>query len=379
MTYTRLGDKINGWLTEPPPKDVRDRLQFISNLEDVVGVAVMPDVHLANDFCIGTAIATKSRIYPGAIGQDIGCGMTTIQFDGDTDSITDEVSTKILTMMKRFVPILRHPTNRMADVTTDSFCEFGLSDDRLTKISQRDGRVQFGTLGRGNHFFELQADEENRLWALVHSGSRGMGHAITAHHLRLAEMTRRCHYLIDDSQAGQNYLNDAEWAISYAKQNRLQMIWSVCELIELITGIKPIIDSLIDSSHNHVRRENHGGTSLWLHRKGAQSAGLDELGIIPGSMGSSTFHVSGRGSIEAYSSCSHGAGRKLSRTEARKRITVRQVSNELRGIHCDPAKLNAIREEAPSAYKDIRKVVRAQKKLVRICRELRPLLNYKGV
>lgn len=378
MTSRKMGLNIHGWLTEPPDKDVQERIQFMSQLDDVAGIAVMPDVHLSNDFCIGTVVATESRIYPGAIGQDIGCGMTAIGFECDADSITSDIAAKIMATMKRFIPIHRH---RLKPTDAEPVADLGeavLSDERLKKLSRREGRVQLGTLGRGNHFLELQADAENRVWAMVHSGSRGMGHAITAHHLRRAKTTRRCSYFHADSEEGRNYLNDADWAMAYAKRSRLQMIWAVGEILEILVGGKPMHDSLFDSNHNHVRRELHCGSPLWVHRKGAQSARVDEIGVIPGSMGTSTFHVEGRGCATSFSSCSHGAGRKLSRTEARKRISDRQVREELERVHHQmPAHLS-VREEAPSAYKDIKKVMRAQKELVCIRRELRPLLTYKG-
>jgi tRNA-splicing ligase RtcB len=174
-------------------------------------------------------------------------------------------------------------------------------------------------------------------------------------------------------------LGDVAWAIAYAEQNRLAMLSAVALSFEELFGIATDDDSLIHANHNHVRPEIHFGRDCWVHRKGAQSARAGEPGIIPGSMGTASFHVAGRGCKESLCSSSHGAGRKLSRTDARRTISVRKLDRQMESVWFDHRRVQALRDEAPGAYKDIHAVMRAQKKLTRIVRELRPILNYKGV
>jgi tRNA-splicing ligase RtcB len=252
----------------------------------------------------------------------------------------------------------------------------------LQKLADRDGRYQLGTLGRGNHFVELQADEQDRLWLMIHSGSRGMGQAITAHHCKRARsegQTDRLIHFDAETSAGRDYLTDVAWAITYAEQNRLAMIAGVERLLAELFGVQLDQETLIHANHNHVRWESCQGQDYWIHRKGALSAAEGEVGVIPGSMGSASFHVTGRGQASSLCSSSHGAGRELSRGEAAKRISARRVEQEMQGVWFDHRHAAALRDEAPSAYKDIQAVMRAQRQLTRIDRRLRPLLSFKGV
>ena len=180
------------------------------------------------------------------------------------------------------------------------------------------------------------------------------------------------------SATGQAYLNDARWAVHYAEQNRLAMVAAAAAVLENQFGVEADWASLIHAHHNHVRRESHFGSDLWVHRKGALSAQLDEPGIIPGSMGTASFHVAGRASKESFCSSSHGAGRTLSRTQARREVTTRRLNRQMASVWFDHRCAAALREEAPAAYKDIFAVMRAQRSLTRITRELQPLLSYKG-
>lgn len=225
------------------------------------------------------------------------------------------------------------------------------------------GRVQLGTLGRGNHFLEFQADQDGRLWLMLHSGSRAMGQAITAHHVAHATASNGLRWLDAQSDVGAAYLNDIAWALRYAETNRLAMVSAVARLLYDQFNVESDWSSLIHGHHNHVRREEHFGTQFWVHRKGAQSARLDEPGIIPGSMGTASFHVSGRGCEEALCSSSHGAGRKLSRSQARRVINTRQLHRQTKLVWFDHRRAAALREEAPGAYKDIHAVCGLRKAL----------------
>ncbi len=364
------------WAAEPLPPDVARSAQRLRQAEDVRHVVLLPDVHLAKDVCVGAVIATRRLIYPAAVGGDIGCGMAAVAINAAGDLIGDDRNAAwLLAALYRQVPSNRHRARQDLPASLEGP---PLSTAALEKEANRDGRVQLGTLGRGNHFLEFQADEEQRLWVMVHSGSRGMGQAITAHHTRGAPRASGLACLDAETDAGRAYLGDVAWARTYAAENRLAMLHAVESI--LCDGFSTAIDwtTLIHSDHDHVRRETHFGEEFWIHRKGAQPASAGEAGIIPGSMGTSTFHVEGRGCAEALMSCSHGAGRQLSRSAARRSIGVRQFERQLRGIRYDRRRSLELREEAPEAYKNIESVLRAQKDLVKIRRRLQPLLSYKG-
>jgi tRNA-splicing ligase RtcB len=256
-----------------------------------------------------------------------------------------------------------------------------MSDARLARLAERDGRVQFGTLGRGNHFFEIQSDPDGQLWIMLHSGSRAMGQAITAQHVGVAERLskrRRLPYIDAETAEGTAYLEDVAWAVRYAEQSRLAMLRATEQMLDKMFGVAVNWETLIHANHNHVQQETHADELLWVHRKGALPAGEGESGVIPGSMGSPSFHVTGRGCAESLCSSSHGAGRSMSRTEAAQRISPRQLGREMRGVWFDVRKVHRLCDEAPSAYKDVLAVMRAQRELTRIERQLQPLLSYKG-
>jgi tRNA-splicing ligase RtcB len=234
-------------------------------------------------------------------------------------------------------------------------------------------------VGRGSHFLEGQAVAEGWLSLRVHRGSRAIGQAISEHHLRQATpSTTGLLFLEADSEAGQAYLHDLDWASRYAEASRRAMLDAAAALVAELFGAGADGGSVIHCNHNHVRRETHLGGELWVHRKGAVSAGDDEPGIIPGSMGTPGFHVAGRGCAEALGSSSHGAGRRMSRTQALRRVRADDLERQLGDVWFDHRLAGRLRDEAPSAYKDIHAVMRAQRDLTRIVCSLRPLLSYKG-
>jgi tRNA-splicing ligase RtcB len=372
---------LESWLAEPLMPDVAASIERLRRTDDVCHVAVMPDVHLASEVCVGAVVATSGTIYPAAIGGDIGCGMAAVRTNASRDLLREERSAAgVFAGLGNAVPANKHRAPRILPANLN--CE-PLSEGRLTKHAARDGRVQFGTLGRGNHFLEFQADHEGALWVVVHSGSRSIGQVISQPWLQSADCARaggRAALLgvIVDSPAGRAYLHDHEWARRYASESRLAMLAAVGNLLAQLFAVALDWSTLIHADHNHVQQEEHLGKRLWVHRKGAQSAAIGEPGIIPGSMSAATFHVVGRGCDAALRSCSHGAGRRLARTAARATISPRQLARQLTGVWYDHRRTAALREEAPAAYKDIRAVMRAQRPLVRIVRELEPVLSYKG-
>jgi tRNA-splicing ligase RtcB len=380
MTESTSAVTVRHWLAEPLPRDVAVALERLARTDDVRYVAVMPDVHLSRDVCTGAVVATRQRLYPQAVGNDLGCGMAAVRLEGQADLLADEhAAARVLAGLYRTVPALRHPRATLRAQLPDELMSDELSDPRLEKLKHRDGRVQFATLGRGNHFLELQADHEGALWLMVHSGSRAIGQAIVTHHLRQAQQANTgLLYLEADSDTGRAYLQDLRWACAYAEQSRLAMLEAVAALMKELFGVETERTSVLHCNHNHVRQETHFGVNFWVHRKGAVSACAGEPGIIPGSMRAASFHVAGRGKEESLCSSSHGAGRRLSRTEARHAIGTGELERQLHGVWFDHRLAHALREEAPAAYKDIQDVMGAQRDLTRIVRRLRPVLCYKG-
>ncbi|MEM7676056.1 MAG: RtcB family protein [Myxococcota bacterium] len=363
------------WSHESLSSDVDRALQRLCQAEDVAAVAAMPDVHLASDICIGTVVATTKTLYPAAVGGDIGCGMAAMKLVGQAD--VQAAADRIFQALPEVVPIIRHSKGQ---VLLDELSAQPLSGSALEKKRAILAPGQLGTLGRGNHFLEVQADDEAGLWLMIHSGSRAIGPAIRDHHLKAATRRKGGFKGLDvDSEAGKAYLSDVNWALEYAAENRRRMMRAAVEIFEVLLDLSADESSFFGCHHNDVQREEIGGEMLWVHRKGAVSARRGELGIIPGSMGTESFHVEGRGNEAALNSSSHGAGRCLSRSAAFRRISSEALKAQMTGICFDHRLAPRLRDEAPSAYKDVSKVMRAQKDLTRIIRRLRPLLVYKGV
>ncbi|HUQ68523.1 MAG TPA: RtcB family protein [Planctomycetaceae bacterium] len=374
MSENSVPCPVEMWLAEPPSTEVQRVIDRLRRLPDARQLAVLPDVHLAADVCVGIALATADCVYPAAVGGDIGCGMLAVAVNADAEFLASpERAADILSELYDRIPANKH---RFAQDLPPELRDAALSCDRLERLKRRDGAVQLGTLGRGNHFVELQRDGENRLWLMIHSGSRGLGQAITEHHQRQCTDRGGLHGLIADEATGQAYLHDVAWARRYAVANRLGMAQAVEALIQT-HDITLDWSTLIHCDHNHVAREMHRGEWVWVHRKGAMPAEDDQPGMIPGSMGTSSVHVIGRGCDAALRTCSHGAGRKLTRTAARQRSR-RDLFRQMGHIWFDRRYADDLREEAPSAYKDLRTVLRAQRDLIRIVRELHPVLVYKG-
>lgn len=380
MTHATHSVETSQWLCEPLSPDVAESLERIAASDDVQRVAVMPDVHVAGDVCNGTVVATRELIYPGAVGGDIGCGMVAIAFDAEADLLADDLTAaRILAQLYQRIPANKHARAMLPERLPSALADLPLSHPRLEKLQSRDGLFQLGTLGRGNHFVELQSDSAGRLWLMVHSGSRGMGQAITAAHVAQSVKSRTGLSLLEATgSTGQDYLNDMAWALKYAAENRLAMVRAVEVVLRQVAEVSADWSSLIHGHHNHVRRESHFDQEWWVHRKGALPANEGELGVIPGSMGTRSYHVAGRGAAAALRSSSHGAGRSRARHLARQGISRRELERQMNSVRFDHRRAEVLRDEAPSAYKDIGRVMRAQHELTRIVRELRPLLVYKG-
>jgi tRNA-splicing ligase RtcB len=371
---------LRTWLAAPMGREVSEAIERLRRAPGVEQVAVMPDVHLSADVCIGVVAATSGLIYPQAVGGDIGCGMLAVATDIETVALrAPRTAGGVLADLVRAVPARRR--NRRAVVAQPGdVAGVPLSHLSLEAVRRTEGSLEFATLGSGNHFVELQEDEDGRLWMMVHCGSRAMGQAIRDYHLGRAEPTdSRLRALDASSEAGAAYLHDAAWARRYADASRRAIAEETGQVLARRLGAKVCWETLITSDHNHVALERHGEVDLWVHRKGAMRAGAGEDGVLPGSMGSPSFHVQGRGNEAALCSSAHGAGRALGRTEARQRVSERDLRRQMEGVWYDSRLGGRLVDEAPSAYKDIRAVLRAQKELVKVVRALRPVVNYKGV
>jgi tRNA-splicing ligase RtcB len=371
---------IRTWLAAPVDRDVSEAIERLRRAPDVQQIAVMPDVHLSADACIGVVVATSHLIYPQAVGGDIGCGMLAVALDLEVAALgVPRLGAQVLTDLGRAVPARRRNRREMVSQPGELASQT-LSHASVESVRRNEGAIEFATLGSGNHFIEIQADEDSRLWLMVHSGSRVLGQAIRDHHLARAQpVDNRLRALDGNSDAGAEYLHDAACARRFADASRMAMAEEAGQVLARRLGARVCWDTVIATDHNHVALERHGGRDLWVHRKGAMPARLGESGVLPGSMGSLSFHVEGRGHEEALCSSAHGAGRALSRTAARGKVTERELRRQMEGVWYDSRLAGKLRDEAPSAYKDIRAVLRAQKDLVKVTRTLRPVLNYKGV
>jgi tRNA-splicing ligase RtcB (3'-phosphate/5'-hydroxy nucleic acid ligase) len=371
---------LRAWLAAPIGREVVQAIERLRRAPDIHQIAVMPDVHLSMDVCIGIAVATSRLIYPHAVGGDIGCGMLAVAMDMEAAALrVPRLAGRVLGAIGRAVPARRR--NRQTAIPQpEDVSGATLSHPSLESLRRKEGALEFATLGSGNHFIELQEDDDGRLWMMVHSGSRMMGPAIRDFHLTCAQpVDNRLGVLDASTDAGAAYLHDASWACRFADASRKAIAEQVGEVLAQTSGAKVCWETLITTDHNHVARERYGGVDLWVHRKGAMRARLGEDGVLPGSMGSLSFHVQGRGLEAALCSSAHGAGRVLSRTEARAKVTERDLRRQMEGVWYDSRLAGHLRDEAPSAYKDIRAVLRAQKDMVKVIRTLRPVLNYKAV
>ena len=370
---------IRMWLTTPLGHEVAEALGRLQRAPDVREIAVMPDVHLANDICVGVVLATSHLIYPQAVGGDIGCGMLAVATSSTAEQLRDPTAAgQILAGLAKAIPSRRR--NRQAVIAQPQDLDsVELSSSRLESIRRSEGALEFATLGSGNHFLELQADEEDRLWLMIHSGSRALGQAIRDHHLSGARVVDgRFRALDSESGQGAAYLHDLDWGRRYAAASRRAMATEAEKVIQEAIGARLDWETSIATDHNHVKAEQYDAGKFWVHRKGAMALQAGELGVLPGSMGTLSFHVEGRGCEEALNSSAHGAGRAMSRSEAATKVSRAELQRQMKGVWFDWRLADAIRDEAPSAYKDIRAVLKEQHDLVKVRCTLRPLLNYKG-
>ncbi|KKO14505.1 MULTISPECIES: RtcB family protein [Pseudomonas] len=360
-------------------------------------LAVMPDVHLGKGSTIGSVIPTVGAIIPAAVGVDIGCGMIAARTSLHARDLPDNLH-GLRNAIEHAVPhgktFGKRDQGAWADVPAKADKAWGqlagrfkAITDKYPRLEKTNNRHHLGTLGGGNHFIEVCLDEADRVWFMLHSGSRGVGNAIGNLFIELAQADMRQHlanlpdkdlaYFEEGSRHFADYVEAVEWAQDYARQNRELMMLAVVGAARKALG-KPFEASLeaVNCHHNYVQREQHFGREVLVTRKGAVSAQKGQLGIIPGSMGAKSFIVRGLGNEESFCSCSHGAGRVMSRTKAKSRFTVEDQRRATAHVECRKDK--EVIDEIPMAYKDIDAVMRAQQELVEVLHTLRQVVCVKG-
>lgn len=366
------------------------RLPFIAKQ----GVACMPDVHAGIGSTVGTVIATDRAIIPAAVGVDIGCGMVATRLSLKAHQLPDSLA-KIRSEIERFIPMGAGGQHNREKNTSGPFgfvfhtipksVDVVFGGDNL-KARQKAWN-QVGTLGSGNHFIEICIDENEDVWVMLHSGSRGIGNMIGSHYITKGkELMEKFHitlpdgdlaYLPEGTDIFDDYVEAVQWAQDYAMENRKEMLKQVLDVLRKEIPVQfGITEEAINCHHNYVEKENHFGQNLWVTRKGAIRAREGDLGIIPGSMGQRSYIVRGKGNKEAYCSCSHGAGRTMSRSAARKKFTVADLVAQTKGVEC--RKDDSVLDEIPGSYKDIDVVMENQKSLVSVVHTLKQVMCCKG-
>jgi tRNA-splicing ligase RtcB len=365
------------------------RLPFINSN----GVACMPDVHAGIGSTVGTVIATENAVIPAAVGVDIGCGMNAVRLSLKARDLPDSL-TEIRGAIEKAIPLgaggrVQSEADFQERVGRIPKTSFGLSQN-LNEIAGRyweKASYQLGTLGSGNHFIELCLDENQDVWIMLHSGSRGIGNMIGTHYIAKAKRQMEkffislpddnLAYFPEDTEDFQEYMEAVGWAQNYALENRKVMMECVLNALrEHIEKPFTITTEAINCHHNYVEKENHFGRNMWITRKGAIRARDGDLGIIPGSMGQRSYIVRGKGNLASYCSCSHGAGRVMSRAEAKRRFTIADLVAQTSGVEC--RKDEAVIDEIPASYKDIDQVMANQIDLVEVVHTLKQVLCVKG-
>nr|CRH07984.1 Conserved hypothetical protein; putative protein rtcB [Candidatus Magnetococcus massalia] len=399
---------IKAWVQGVPLEQAAEQqLRNVASLPFIHShVAAMPDVHWGMGATVGSVIPCQEAIIPAAVGVDIGCGMMAVQTSLTSHQLPEQLG-GVRSAIEAAVPHGRtgrgdHRQDQGAwsdlpdEIATQwQQCPYGDTTlqqahaeliERHPKLAKANCEHHLGTLGTGNHFIELCLDETDHLWVMLHSGSRGVGNRIGTSFIALAkkEMAqqqiqlpdRDLAYFREGSAHFEDYVRALTWAQAFAKANRQIMMQRVLDLVRRTLAPFDLTEQAVNCHHNYVALEEHFGQQVWLTRKGAVSAQKGELGIIPGSMGARSFIVRGKGNAESFCSCSHGAGRALSRSQAKKQFTLDDHRAATRGVEC--RKDAAVIDETPMAYKDIDAVMAAQQDLVDVVHTLKQIVCVKG-
>lgn len=351
-------------------------------------IALMPDAHIGIGATIGSVIPTDDAIIPAAVGVDIGCGMIAVETSLDAA----DLPTKLDNILHELDTAIPAGFAKHADATKPAWRWLEANPvprpRELTDSMHRKVGSQLGTLGGGNHFVEICLDEREVVWTVLHSGSRGVGNTMATRHIRNAKgLCEKLHRRIEDRDLAyflesdddfQAYIEDMVWAQAYALENRELMMDALIDVMRKHIRKRFTERTRINCHHNYTTRESHDGRELWITRKGAIRADVGDRGVIPGSMGTGTYIVTGLGEPTSYHSASHGAGRRMGRKQAQRTLTTTQLKKAMQGRTWQSKKAKQLLDEAPMAYKDIDQVMRDQADLVRVDHRLHAVLNYKG-
>ncbi len=375
-----------------------DQLTALSQLPFIFHhIASMPDVHVGKGSCVGTVFATDGAVIPSAVGVDIGCGMLAAQLRIDRDRVL-AILPEIRHSIERSVPVGFNANKETTQTVKDWWMKNGLPSDtppayttkKYDKFTEslKGAIYKLGTLGGGNHFIEICIDKEGNVWAMLHSGSRNIGSTCASYFMDLAKErcaewkiqlpNQDCAYLPTTTPEGKRYLEWLDWCQKYAFENREEMFRRILKDLSYAVNDRKDIEVAfkINCHHNYSTLENHFGKNVLVTRKGAIRARVDDFGIIPGSMGTKSFIVKGKGNPDSFMSCSHGAGRIMSRTKAKEMFDLSCVISQTQGVEC--RKDEGIIDELPGAYKNIDTVMKNQEDLVEIVAELKQVMCIKG-
>lgn len=379
----RLSERLVSWASILDPQ-TEQQARLTAALPIIDGhVALMPDAHLGKGATIGSVIPTSGAIIPSAVGVDIGCGMAARRLGLTVDELTPEDLNAWVRSMRRAVPAGLGHWHKAPSDDARAWFEDNPPPPTLDKVEQ--AMSQLGTLGSGNHFVELAADDDGSVWILLHSGSRGGGNKLATMHTKVAR--RVCSYPLEDPELAwleqgtrefDAYLRDLRWSQRYALRNRELMLEATHGALAGVLEREVEATFEVNCHHNYTELEEHEGRRVWVTRKGAIRAGLEDWGLVPGAMGQRSFVVRGLGNAESYESCSHGAGRAMSRRQARKTLSVEDFVPAMGDTAWQHEFAEELLDEHPSAYKPIEVVMRDQADLVEVVHELRALANYKG-
>lgn len=387
-----INDRLKVWAADLDDRTL-EQAKRTSRLSIVSGhVALMPDAHLGLGATVGSVVPTDGAIIPACVGVDIGCGMAAVLTDLTVEDLPDNLQ-PLLGQIGRAVPAgvgrgHRNHRDNARDVEASEWLRKHRPRTELDNRLAEKAYTQLGTLGSGNHFAELSVDESDRVWVVLHSGSRGIGHNLAQSHIATAKTVAarleigledpNLAYLLENTPEFDHYIADLRFAQGYASQNRKLMLDAMLGEVFRFIGKGREIDR-VNAHHNYTEKERHFGKEMWVTRKGAISARAGERGIIPGSMGTDTFIVTGLGNEDAYMSSAHGAGRKMSRTQAKKELSTQSLKTAMGERTWLAKQAGSLVDEHPDAYKDINEVIRQSADLVEVEHRLEAVLNYKGV
>ncbi|WP_353650426.1 RtcB family protein [Nakamurella sp. A5-74] len=385
-----LNDKLLSWASIIDDLTLEQAKQTAQL--DIVSpyLALMPDAHLGKGATVGSVIPTREAIIPAAVGVDIGCGMRAVRTQFSVADLAGRDLAALRHSIERSIPLSAGRHNHRIESTAEPrIAELeALAGDLLDTIQSRskNWRHQLGSLGSGNHFIEVTADETGRIWLFLHSGSRGVGNRIAQHHIGVARKSmadnrielpdRDLAYLVAGTEEFDAYLAELTWAQRFAALNRDEMMERVVRALSYWIGSEVEVSEDLGCHHNYTARETHHGELLWVSRKGAINAEVGMPGLIPGSMGTASYVVSGKGNAQSLCSAPHGAGRAYSRTKARKTFSVEDLRAAMVGIEYRDT--DAFVDEIPGAYKDIDQVMADAADLVEVRHTLHQLVNVKG-